>query len=358
MRTPALAALVAASLLAACSGGGSSGSPATIPVTPPAPPAQQLSPQDVAQSGTQATFGAVDTSEADASVGNGSLGTASSGRSTQSAGFACRHRHSRTVTVNADGSVTVETIAYYDQACTQVERDAVATYASSGGTATVARTVTTFSLTHQQLGQRKENYTLTGSTTNGSYTVRSAFYPGTSTTPLSQFAHSATITPTIFTGTTAHVLNDAKPSINAAYGHQFASNATIGTDSSGDTTYTGTRDGTFFKGALGALSITTAPPFTISGGTQLGTSALTGTIAFTPDGTLASMNVTGTLESGNAIVVTSTTDATGAVTVNGTITSATGAPVATFVTDASGNGILTLASGTQVPIVDWHVLWS
>ena len=25
--------------------------------------------------------------------------------------------------------------------------------------------------------------------------------------------------------------------------------------------------------------------------------------------------------------------------------------------DASGNGILTLADGTQVPIVDWHVVW-
>ena len=32
-------------------------------------------------------------------------------------------------------------------------------------------------------------------------------------------------------------------------------------------------------------------------------------------------------------------------------------PVATFTTDASGNGVLTLANGTQVPIVDWHVVW-
>ena len=55
--------------------------------------------------------------------------------------------------------------------------------------------------------------------------------------------------------------------------------------------------------------------------------------------------------------MTSSTASNGAVTVNGTITSSSGAPVATFTTDASGNGILTLASGTQVPIVDWHVVW-
>ncbi|HWT07207.1 MAG TPA: hypothetical protein VN224_15690, partial [Xanthomonadales bacterium] len=99
------------------------------------------------------------------------------------------------------------------------------------------------------------------------------------------------------------------------------------------------------------------PPFTVSGGTHLGTSALTGSVTFDGDGDLVSVSITGTLVSGNKLVVTSSTAANGAVTVSGTITTAAGAPVATFTTDASGNGILTLASGTQVPIVDWHVIW-
>jgi hypothetical protein len=358
MRTPSVAALVAAALLAGCGGGGAS-APAGGALPGQGTQQQQVSPQDVATSGTESTFGAVDSSEAAANVGNGTLGSSSTLRSTQALkGFTCRHRRTRIVTVNADGSVTVETIDYYDNACTQVERDAVATYASSGGTATVARTVTTFSLTHQQLGQRKQAYALTGSSTNGTFTVQSAFYPGTSTTPMSQFAHNAILTASTYSGTAARIVNDAKPSINAAYGHQFATNATIGSDQAGDTTYTGTRNGVLDKGALNGLSISSAPPFTISGGTQLGTSALTGTVAFTSDGTLAAVNFTGTLISGNTIVVTSSTDSSGAVSVNGTITSSANQPVATFVTDANGNGVLTLADGTQVPIVDWHVVWS
>ena len=124
-----------------------------------------------------------------------------------------------------------------------------------------------------------------------------------------------------------------------------------------DTTFTGTRNGAASKGALGALTLSSAPPFTVSGGTQIGTSALAGSVTFDSDGDLMSVSITGTLVSGNKLVVTSSTAANGAVTVNGTITTSAGAPVATFTTDASGNGILTLASGTQVPIVDWHVVW-
>jgi hypothetical protein len=151
--------------------------------------------------------------------------------------------------------------------------------------------------------------------------------------------------------------NDPKPQIDASYGHQAAVNATVSTDASNDTTFTGTRNGTSFKAALGGLTLSSAPPFTISGGTQIGTSSLTGSVAFDADGNLASVNLTGTLAGGNTLVVTSSTAASGAVTVNGTITSPAGTPVASFTTDASGNGILTLANGTQVPIVDWHVVW-
>ncbi|MBV8370930.1 MAG: hypothetical protein JO036_18605 [Candidatus Eremiobacteraeota bacterium] len=357
MRTPILAALCAAALLAGCGGGGGTSSSA-LPGAPAPPPAgNSLSPQDSAQSGTDAAFEPVDTGETDAAVGNGSLGTSSSKRSVQSLPHACKHRTTRTVTVNPDGSVTVETIHYYDDACTNPERDAVATYSSSGGTANVARTVTTYNMAHLQLGVRKSNYALTGSSSNGSWVVTSAFYPGTSSTPLAQFGHSASLNSSAYNATTGRIVNDAKPSINASYGHQSVASATVSTDANNDTTFTGTRNGTSFKAALNGLTLSSAPPFTISGGTQLGSSALSGSVTFDADGDLAAVNLTGTLAGGNKLVVTSSTDGNGVVTVNGTITTSSGGPVATFTTDADGNGILTLANGTQVPIVDWHVVW-
>jgi hypothetical protein len=354
MRTPTLAALFAAALLAGCGGGGSSSS---SPLPGSSSQSGSVSTTDIAQDGSSAAFDAVDTNEADAAVGNGSLGTSALARNPLSAGFACRHRRTRTVTVNPDGSVTIETIDYYDNACTEPERDAVAVYASNGGTATVSRTITTYSLTHAQLGVRDENYSIMGSSGSGSWTVQDAFYAGTSSTPLSQFSHSAAISSSTYTGSTGRIFNDAKPSMNAAYGHQFATNATVGSDGSGDTTFTGTRNGAFFKGALNALSISGAPPFTISGGTQQGTGSISGTVAFTPDGVLESVNLTGTLLNGDSIAVTSSLDANGNITVTGTISNGS-ATVATFTADANGDGILTITStGAQVPIVDWHVIW-
>lgn len=357
MRSPILITAATALLLAGCGGGGSS-APA-LPGAPSAAPGAALTPQDTAQTATDAAFTPIDTGESDASVGNGSLGLSSSARSTQSTGFGCRRRTTRTVTVNADGSVTTETIGYYDDACTEPERDAVAVKTVAGATLTVQRTVTTYSLTHAQLGVRKSTYALTGSTGNGSWTVTSAFYPGTATTPLSQFGHAATLDASAYTATTGRVVNDAAPKVDASYGHQVATNATVATDTSGITTFSGTRNGTFFKGALDALTLSSAAPFTVSGGNQIGTSTLNGSVAYDADGNLAAVSLTGTLESGNTLSVTSATAANGALAVNGTVTSAAGATVATFTTDARGNGTLTVsATGTQVPIVDWHVIWS
>ncbi len=358
MRPSSLAAcIVAAALLAGCGGGGGTSSTPSVPGNQSSNNGLTLSSTDVAQSATDAAFDPIDTGEADAGALNGSLGTSSASRSAQSLPHACKNRTTRTVTVNPDGSVTVETIHYYDDACTQVERDAVAIRSTSGGTQTVARTVTSYNMAHLQLGVRKSTYTLTGATNNGSWTVTSAFYPGTATTPITQYGHAASLSTSAYTASTGRIANDAKPSINASYGHQSAVTATVATDSSNDTTFTGTRNGTSFKAALGGLTLSGAPPFTISGGTQLGSSALTGSVTFDADGNLASVSLTGTLPGGNNLVVTSSTASNGAVTVNGTITSSSGGPVATFTTDASGNGILTLANGTQVPIVDWHVVW-
>ncbi len=354
MRTPTLATLVAAAFLAGCGGGGGS-SPSSIP-SGTTPSGSQLSTQDIVQSGTDAAFEPIDTAESDAAVISGSLGSSSSQRSAQSLAHGCKNRTTRTVTVSG-GSVTVETIHYFNDACTQPERDAVAVYTVSGNTANVMRTVTTYNLAHLQLGIRKQTYALTGSTRAVSWTVMSAFYPGTRRRRCRSTAIARPSARTRTPRRPARITNDAKPSIDASYGRQSAVNATVSTDSSGDPTLTGTRNGTEFKGALDALTISSAPPFTISGGTEVGTSQLNGAITFDSDGDLTAVALTGTLPGGNTINVTSV-DNGGVVTVSGTITSPANAMVATFSTDADGDGILTLANGTQLPIVDWHVVWS
>ncbi len=357
MRQSLLAAVVAATFLAGCGGGGGAAPPIAGGGSSGTGTQSSLSSTDVAQTSTDAAFEPMDTGEADAAVGNGALGTASNGRSPQSLGHACKNRTTRTVTVNPDGSIKVETIHYFDNACTQVERDAVAILTSSGGTANVARTVTTFNQAHLQLGVRKSNYALTGSSTNGSWVITAAFFAGTSTTPMTQYGHAASLSSSAYSANTGRIVNDAKPSINASYGRQSTANAAVATDASGDTTFTGTRNGIAFKAALNGLTLSSVPPFIVSGGTSLGTTSLTGSITFDSDGNLTAVALNGTLLNGNTLVVTSSTDAGGAVTVSGTITSPAGAVVATFSTDADGDGILTLANGTQVPIVDWHVVW-
>ena len=357
--TSLLAASLAAALLTGCGGGGGTSPSAAIPNPTQSSPATQsssVSAQDVAQSATDAAFTPIDTGEADAAISSGSL-TSSSARSPMSTGFACKNRRTRTITTNPDGSVTIETVDYYDQACTQKERDDVAVRTQSSGAMTIARTITTYGMTGAQLGMRKQNYNLTGSNTNGSWTIASSFYPGTSTTPMDQLDHAVTVNSSSYVASTGRIVNDAAPSIDASYGRQGATNATIGTDASGDTTYTGTHNGSTFKGALGALTISSSPPFTIGGGTQIGSSALSGAVAYDQTGNLVSVNLTGTLLNGNTLAVTSSTAANGALQVNGTVTSAAGSQVATFTTDAHGNGVLTLANGTQVPIVDWHPVW-
>ncbi len=359
MRTPILAAAVAAALLAGCGGGSSGPGPALPGSNPPSNGGSSLTPSDVAQTSTDAAFEPMDSGETDAAVGNGTVGTSSSGRAPQALGHGCHDRTTRTITVNPDGSVTVETIRYYDAACTQAERDSVATYRAAGGTATVSRTVTTFNRDHLQLGVRKTNYALTGSTGNGSWVVTSAFFAGSSTTPLTQSGRAAALGGSAYNATTGRIANDANPAIDASYGAQFAVTASVATDAAGDTTFTGERNGTFFKGSLDGLTLAAAPPFTVGGGKQLGTSSLNGSVSFDGDGNLTAVTLNGTLAGGNVLAVTSTTDASGDVTVNGTVSSPGGTQLETFTTDASGNGVLTVvATGAQVPIVDWHVVWS
>ena len=223
--------------------------------------------------------------------------------------------------------MTVETIHFYDDACTQPERDAVAIYSRPAAArrrlahdhhlqprAPAARRaqepVRAHRFEHQRLVGRHVGI-LSRQLDDADHAVR----------PRS-VAELRARTPR----TPGRIANDPKPSINASYGHQSTVNATVCQRLRPATRRSRARaTAAAFKGALGALTLSSAPPFTVSGGTQLGTSALTGSVTFDADGDLASVSITGTLVSGNKLVVTSSAAANGAVTVNGTITTSAGA---------------------------------
>jgi hypothetical protein len=183
---------------------------------------------------------------------------------------------------------------------------------------------------------------------------------GTSGSPQEQDGHQVTVAPqnsTTWTiaGNSARVENVAVPSINESFGvaAQLV-NVTATTDASGDVTFAGTRNKTFYKGPLGSLSIPATPPFSVSGGTQLGTGTINGSIEFDSNDELINVALNGTLANGDTIVVTSSGSGA-SISINGTISSPGGTQLATFSVDRFGDGIITYASGSQALIIDWHV---
>jgi hypothetical protein len=146
------------------------------------------------------------------------------------------------------------------------------------------------------------------------------------------------------------------PSVNESFGEAaLLQNVTATVDTSDNVTFAGTRNKTFYKGALGSLSIPSSPPFGVSGGTQTGTGSLTGSVVFDSNDQLVSVALNGTFANGNTVVVTSS--GSGAtISINGTISAPGGAQLATFSVDRFGDGLITYANGSQAIIMDWHVV--
>jgi hypothetical protein len=184
---------------------------------------------------------------------------------------------------------------------------------------------------------------------------------GTSTSPAVQFGHQFTVAPqsgsvSTIAANSGKVVNNGNPRINESFGHMgVLSNGTMTIDSSGNITFAASHAGTFFKGPLGSLTLSSTPPFTVSGGTELGTNNVSGSVEFDKYGNIVAVSITGTLWNGDSINVSSTGTPPG-VSINGTITDPSGNNVATFSVDQNGNGIITYANGQQALIFDWHVV--
>jgi hypothetical protein len=352
MRTRILLILTAIAI-AGCSGG-------NMGAAPPQSSQQSISKEDVGQAATETAFGPIESGMLDAGLFNGNMGVAlSSARAPQSSG-SCNNGVEHFVTVISPTQTQYETKYFYDKACTYLARDVVALVTmNSSSSETIVRTAKNYNLSGTLMSTRDTDFNITGSPGNFSAVIQSDVYIGTSSSATIEVGRQITVAPqssSVFTlaANSGRVVNNAN--LSHSYGHMgVLSNGTITLDDSGDVTFAGTHAGTFFRGPLGGLTLSSSPPFTVSGGTQLGTTTLSGSVEFDSNCDIVSVNVSGTLWNGDSIVVTSSgTPPT--VAINGTIKDSSGNLVATFTVDQYGDGVITYANGSQGLIIDWHLV--
>jgi len=363
MRMRIVFALLTAAAISGCSGGGSG---SALP-----PPnnggTTQASNQEVAQAATEAAFSPIETSDLENGLFNGTMGVALSTNRAPSSAFSstngtCHNGKGYTVTVISPTQTQYEAKYFFDQSCAHLARDVVALVTmNSSSSESIVRTATNYNLSGLVLSTRKSNFAITGAPGDFSAVLTSGVYIGTSTNPSAQFGRQFTVAPqssNVWTmaANSGHVVNVSNPGINESFGHQgVLQNGTISIDSSNNVVFAGTHSGTFSKGALGSLMLSASPPFTVSGGTNLGTTTVQGSVTFDATGQLAAVSITGTLWNDDKIVITSS-GSPGTIAINGTITTSSGGAVATFSVDQYGDGIITYANGAQALIIDWHVV--
>ena len=366
MRTRALSifAVIAAITLAGCAGGGA-GTPFNNPSSPGS--GSQMTAQEAAQTGASAALSEIENHNLDSSLFSGSVGTVlSSSRMPMSIGSkttgTCNNGVIKTVTVVSPTETIYDVQSFYDAGCTQLRRDSSSDVQQpNASTENIVRTIKNYNAAGLLMSTRTTNYSVTGAPGNFSAVVTSALLIGTSSTPEEQGGHQLTVAPqsanvSTIAGNGARIENVAVPSINESFGSDSVlQNVTATTDVSGDVTFAGTRNRTFFKGALGSLSIPASPPFSVSGGTNLGTGTLTGSVQFDANDQLLSVALNGTFVNGNTVVVTSSGSGS-SISISGVISSPSGTQLATFSVDRFGNGLITYANGAQAVILDWHVV--
>ncbi len=358
MRTKFATALIAALLLAGCGGTGGTGIPVNIPG------GVLTQSKTTTQAEAQSAMDPVQEDSLSAVLFDGTAGSTLdiAKRNIELNSVGCKNRVERTVTQVSPTEVIYETKYFYDQACTQLAKDVVADVVQpSPSNETIARTATWFNHAALQLGQRKTNFAITGAPGNFSAVITSDFFVGSSTSPESQRGHQITVSPQSgnvydVAGNGGRVYNDNAPSIDESFGGQGQlQNVTATVDGSGDVTFAGSHLETISKGALGSITLSNAPPFTVSGGTVLGNRTATGSVEFDNMGNLVSLTINVTLINGGSAVLTSS-GTPPSVSVNGTIMNAAGTVLATFTVDQFGDGIITYANGQQGIIIDWHVI--
>jgi hypothetical protein len=365
MRTRLTVALLTALALAACSGGGGNSSVPNQNSNGNSQTTQSLTTQESAQTGSEAALSSVEQGDEENGLYNGNMGITLAGmyRTTQSApDGTCHNGVEKTVTVISPTEKKYDVKYFYDKACTQLAREVVSDVVNNGSGEIITRVATNYNHSALLISTRRTNFSITGTLGSGNFTETAigSLTIGTSSTPATQHGRSFTVSTasgsnvSTITGNSGHIVNNGNPKVDESFGHSaILSNVTKTTDSSGNIIFAGGRNGTFYKGALGSLTLSSAPPFTISGGTQIGTGSVNGTVTFDNDGELTAINVTAALLDGDTVALSGSGDP---ITINGTVKDSGGNVLATVVLDGYGDGIITYANGTQGVVTDWHIV--
>lgn len=285
---------------------------------------------------------------------------------------------------NGDSSST-EQQYFYDTSCTQLARDIVRIWTSTGTTSeTINRTAKIYALGNATaIATRTDVETIKNATFDqyGFAIPADGFaranagtlqYSGTNSVASDD---ELVVSPSAgasesFCGDSAGYNVNGVASLGETFGWQggafSAGTRTVNAD--GSVTWTATHAGSTAKGAIGSLSIgvgtqntacpITTPMFTLVGGTSLGSYSIPAVASY-KSGLLIGLTISNaTLASGATLTVTTNTGVSPTNTnfITGVIANA-GTQVATFTVDAFGEGTLTMSSGgTQYVITDWHVV--
>ncbi|HXW77067.1 MAG TPA: hypothetical protein VEJ20_06620 [Candidatus Eremiobacteraceae bacterium] len=355
-----LSALAATILLAGCGGGSGVLGGSTPPV------GGQSGAQADTQSAAQAAMAPVSTGDMLAGLYDGAYGSTLSTQthalSVTPQSTICNNKHEEITTVVSSTETIYENKYFYDSACTELAKDVVADVTiPSSSTENIVRTVKWYNEAGTEMANRNGNFNITGSAGDFTAVLQSAFFVGTSTQAANQYGGQFTVAPQnsdtwTLAGGHADVFNDDKPSVNASFGVVAAlQNATVSVDSSGDVTFAGTRNLTLSMGSLYGLTLSSAPPFSVSGGSTLGSGTATGSVEFNSAGQLEAVNITVDTVRGYTVVMTSS-GSPGSISINGVVTNSSDVQVATFTVDQYGDGVITYANGNQALIIDWHIV--
>ena len=360
MRSTLVCAIAASFALAGCGAGGGSGT-AVPPVQQPVQNANTNS-----QAAAQAAMAPVSAGDLTNGLFGGSYGVTLNGgarpASVKALTSNCVDRHEFFITHVSPTETIYEIKYFYDNACTQLAKDVVADVTiPNPSSETIARTAKWYNLSGTQLANRVANFSVTGSPSNFAAVLTSSFFVGSSQQPMNQFGGALTVAPQnantlTIAGNHADIFNDNAPQVNASFGVSAAlQNVTATVDGSGNVTFAGTRNESLSVGSLYSLSMPSSPPFSVSGGSVVGTGSATGSIQFDAAGQLMAVNVTVTTSNGFKVVMTSS-GSPGSISINGVVTNGQGQQVATFTVDQYGNGVITYANGQQALIIDWHIV--
>lgn len=280
---------------------------------------------------------------------------------------------------------STERIVFYDNGCTAMERDTVRIYTSTGPSAeTVQRTVSLYALNSsspEAVRSETVNYTNASFDQYG-YPLLKDGFDRTHTGELDingvktidadgELVLEAPVNNVAtFCSDSAGFNATGDASLDETFGWAgVMPNGTRTLNSDGSVTWSTTRTGTAYTGAIGGLSIDagvqntacpiTTPMFTLAGGTLKGTYNIPISATYS-DGILSNLTITNaTLANGETLNVQTNSGVSPGNQhfISGTLSTSTGTPISNFNVDAFGDGVLVVvSSGKQYQIEDWHVV--